>query len=309
MLDTQSSLYKDAVEGLRKTQKELKSKYFYDETGSELFEQICELEEYYPTDCEIEIMQENVAEMSRLIGPRVQLVELGSGSSLKTRLLLDVLEDVASYVPVDISGDFLQSIAQKLNEEYTDLPIHPVAADYTMPFHIPDIEERNRRVVYYPGSTIGNFTRENARTFLADVAGMLAPGDGLLIGVDMKKDTDVLELAYDDPKGVTAAFNKNVLQRLNHELDANFDLNQFEHDAFYNIEEGRIEMHLRSLADQTVTIGSESFSFREGETIHTENSHKYNIGEFEELASDHFNRLKSWTDSRSYFSVHYFVRT
>jgi len=303
-----SILYQDVIKGLKTDQKYLPSKYFYDDRGSDLFEQICELEEYYPTDCEMEIMRDYINEISDWVGPGVQLIELGSGSSTKTRLLLDHCQNLAMYVPVDISGSFLQEIAKSLNHDYPELDIHPVAADYTTPFDVPDSDHVKKRVVYYPGSTIGNFTRRRAASFMDSVGENLSIGDGLLIGVDLKKEVGVLEAAYNDSKGVTAEFNKNILTRLNRELDSNFDLEQFQHRAFYNSKKGRIEMHLESLADQSVKINGDLVSFRKGETIHTENSHKYSVEEFEEIAGGYFERRKTWTDKREYFSVHYFER-
>lgn len=303
-----SDLYRDVIKGLSKEQKYLPSKYFYDERGSDLFEQICELDEYYPTDCEIEIMRNNIDEISDMLGHHVQLIELGSGSSKKTRLLLDHCQNLAMYVPVDISGSFLQETAKNLRGDYPNKDIQPVAADYTSPFDIPESDNIEKRVVYYPGSTIGNFSRERARLFMEAVGGNLSPGDGLLIGVDLKKEVGVLEAAYNDSKGITAEFNKNILARLNRELGADFELEQFRHRAFYVSKKGRIEMHLESLADQRVKINGVILSFKKGETIHTENSHKYSTEEFEKIAGDYFERRKTWTDEREYFSVHYFER-
>lgn len=303
-----SEFYKDVIEGLTSKQKYLPSKYFYDETGSDLFEKICGLDEYYPTDSEVSIMQNEIDKIAGVMGPRVQLIELGSGSSMKTRLLLEHCEDLAMYVPVDISGAFLQMTAATLRTDYPDLNIHPVAADYTAAFEIPVSTRAAKRVIYFPGSTIGNFTRERAEQFIKRLSTILGPGDGLLIGVDLKKEVGVLEAAYNDSRGVTAEFNKNILTRINRELGANFDLGQFQHRAFYNAKEGRIEMHLESLKDQVVQINGTQVKFEKGETIHTENSHKYTIEEFEEIAGESFHRQNTWTDDRDYFSVHYFER-
>lgn len=303
-----SEFYRDVLKGLASGQKYLPSKYFYDERGSDLFEQICELDEYYPTDSEVSIMQHDIDEITNYLGDHVQLIELGSGSSMKTRLLLKHCENLAMYVPVDISGVFLKEVAELLREEFPDIEIQPVAADYTTRFEIPESDTTKKRVVYFPGSTIGNFTRRRASAFLNTVGENLSPGDGLLIGVDLKKDVGVLEAAYNDSKGITAEFNKNILTRINRELDADFDLKQFQHRAFYNAAEGRIEMHLESLSNQTIHINGSRLSFEKGETIHTENSHKYTVDEFEEIAGDYFERQKTWTDEREYFSVHYFER-
>lgn len=304
----ESTFLLDVHAGLSKQQKELSSKYFYDQEGSKLFEQICEVTEYYPTPCEIEIMESYSQEMSELIGSNAQLIELGSGSSKKTRILLGHLIEPAMYVPVDISEEFLNQTAEVLRQDFPDLMINPVAADYTEPFRIPSADDIEKRVIYFPGSTIGNFTKMKAKKFLDELASGLSDGDGLLIGVDLKKDHHVLEAAYNDSKGVTAAFNKNLLKRLNRELNSNFDLDAFEHHAFYNSEKGRIEMHLESKKAQTVFVADKEFYFSEGETIHTENSNKYTISEFRELASNSFSCLKTWTDSRNYFSVHYFLK-
>lgn len=306
--EKETDFYRDVMKGLTKEQKYLPSKYFYDERGSDLFEQICELSEYYPTDCEMEIMRNDIDEITGMIGKDVQLIELGSGSSIKTRLLLEHCENLAMYVPVDISGSFLKEVAGKLSAEFPDVEIQPVAADYTTQFEIPESDSINKKVVYFPGSTIGNFTRSRASKFLTSVGKNLSPGDGLLIGVDLKKEVGVLEAAYNDSKGVTAEFNKNILTRLNRELGADFDVDRFQHRAFYNSKKGRIEMHLESLTDQHVQLNGQQISFQKGETIHTENSHKYRIEEFEEIAGDLFKRQKTWTDSREYFSVHYFER-
>ncbi|CAN5389826.1 L-histidine N(alpha)-methyltransferase [soil metagenome] len=304
----ESELYRDAIEGLSKKPKQLPSKYFYDKRGSDLFEQITELDEYYPTDCEMEIMRRYIIEITSFLGPKIQLVELGSGSSMKTRLLLEHCKDVMMYVPVDISGSYIEEVADQLREEFPGIDIHPVAADYTSPFIIAEIKDANKRVIYFPGSTIGNFNIDKAKTFLNTIADNLTSGDGLLIGVDLKKDVSVLEAAYNDSKGVTAAFNKNILTRLNRELNTDFDLNQFRHRAFYNYKKGRIEMHLESLRNQKVQINGQQALFKKGETIHTENSHKYTIQEFEKLTDESFSRIMTWTDSRDYFSVHYFEK-
>ena len=303
-----NGLYTNIISGLEKHQKELPSKYFYDERGSELFELICNLDEYYPTDCEIEIMNDNIAEISSLVGSNVQLIELGSGSSIKTRLLLENLKNIAMYVPVDISSDYLKTIVAQLQEDYPDIPIRPVAADYTEPFQFPQTSKSEKKVIYFPGSTIGNFTKTAARMFLNNLGSKLDNHDGLLIGVDLKKDINVLEAAYNDCKGITAEFNKNILRRINRELGSNFNIENFEHRAHYNSTAGRIEMHLCSTKNQLVQINGRSFSFSKGESIHTENSHKYTVKEFEELVSESFTRVKTWTDSRSYFSVHYFEK-
>ena len=300
--------FRDAVlSGLRTAQKQIPSKFLYDERGSKLFERICELDEYYPTRTEIGIMRQHAESMAEAIGPRVRLVEYGSGSSLKTRILLDHLDDLASYVPVDISKEHLAESANELAAEYPSIPIQPVCADYTTDFDLPEPPFPPARTVgYYPGSTIGNFRRGEARRFLGLIADLVGPEGGLLIGVDLKKDIDVMTAAYDDSEGVTAAFNKNLLRRMNRELDATFDLDAFEHDVRWNEERGCIESHLRSTKNQTVTVAGERFSFEKGETIHTEDSHKYTLDGFAELAGETGFQVDTvWTDEREYFSVQY----
>ncbi len=301
------SFRKAALSGLRKAQKQIPSKFLYDARGSKLFDKICELEEYYPTRTEIDIMKQNAEAMAEAIGPRVRLVEYGSGSSVKTRILLDHLNELASYVPVDISKEHLVESANELAEDYPSIPIQPVCADYTTAFELPESPSPARRTVgYYPGSTIGNFRRNEARDFLGRIADTVRPDGGLLIGVDLKKDVDVLKAAYDDSEGVTAAFNKNLLRRMNRELNATFDLDGFEHHVFWNEERGCIESHLRSTKTQTVTVAGERFPFKEGETIHTEDSHKYTLDEFAALAAEaDFQVDRMWTDERSYFSIQY----
>lgn len=303
-----SEFYTDVLKGLTSEQKYLPSKYFYDEVGSDLFEQICQLDEYYPTDCEVSIMEKEIDEISDVIGEQVQLIELGSGSSMKTRLLIENCKNLDMYVPVDISGAFLQTAAERLRSDYPNLDIQPVVADYTSSFEIPKSDHARKRIIYFPGSTIGNFTQARASDFLDKIGSILKAGDGLLIGVDLKKEVGVLEAAYNDSKGVTAAFNRNILTRINEEIGADFDLNKFQHRAFYNAREGRIEMHLESLENQVVQIDKTKIEFEKSETIHTENSHKYTVNEFNDIAGDFFNRLKTWTDENDYFSVHYFER-
>jgi len=300
-----AQLASDVMKGLQKKQKSIPSKYFYDERGSQLFEEICRLEEYYPTRTELSILENHIQEIAKSIGEETLLIEFGSGSSYKTRVILKHANELTGYLPVDISGDFLFTEAEKLRSEFPGLQIHPHEADYTKSFDIKNYGEQ-KRVVYFPGSTVGNFTPENARKFLGKTATMLQKGDGLLIGVDAKKSSEILERAYDDAKGVTAAFNKNLLRRLNHELDSTFDVEQFRHKAVYNREEGRVEMHLVSLSDQKVEVGEREILFKEGESVHTENSYKYGAEEFADLLSDHYTLENRWTDSRNWFNIFYF---
>ncbi|PSQ76473.1 MAG: L-histidine N(alpha)-methyltransferase [Bacteroidetes bacterium QH_7_62_13] len=300
--------FREAVlDGLRKPQKKIPSKFMYDERGSKLFDQICELEEYYPTRTEIGIMQDHVDAMVEAIGPRARLVELGSGSSLKTRILLDHLDDLVVYVPIDISRAHLVQAAEKIATDYPDTPVQPLCADYTSSFDLPEPPGPvARTVVYYPGSTVGNFRPEQARAFLGRIADGLDRDAGLLIGVDLKKDVDVLRAAYNDADGVTAAFNLNLLRRINRELDGNFDLDCFEHQGVWNEEEGCMESFLRSTTEQRVTVDGTLFSFDEGETIHMEYSYKYTLDEFAGLVGEAgFSVEQVWTDERDHFSVQY----
>jgi dimethylhistidine N-methyltransferase len=295
----------DVLNGLRSRPKMLPCKYFYDEAGSQLFEQITTLEEYYPTRTELALMQQHDVEMADLMGPRCLLIEYGSGSSTKTRLLLDQLREPAGYVPVDISGAFLRSSAQALSEQYPDLAVLPICADFTEPAALPlPATEASRRIVYFPGSTIGNLTPQQAIQLLRRTAGLVGLQGGLLLGVDLKKDRRVLEEAYNDSRGVTAAFNRNLLVRINRELGADFAVDHFAHRAFYNGEEGRIEMHLVSDRRQRVTLGPTTISLGEGESICTEYSYKYELQELNMLATAARFRLdRIWTDERHYFSV------
>ncbi|MEM6645874.1 MAG: L-histidine N(alpha)-methyltransferase [Bacteroidota bacterium] len=299
------TLLDDVLAGLRTLPKTLPSKYFYDEAGSRLFDAITKLDAYYPTRTEMGIMAGYIDEMVGAIGERALLVEYGSGSSLKTRILLDHLPRLVGYVPIDISGEYLLATAYRLAERYPDLPIAPIAADYTSDFRLPPLAaEVDNVVAFFPGSTIGNFTPTEAEAFLKGAARLVGPGGLLLMGVDLKKEKPVLDLAYDDPEGVTAAFNLNILTRLNRELDADFDLDAFAHRAFYNEDAGRVEMHLVSLADQRVTIGAVEVAFAQGETIHTENSYKYALHEAADLAARAgFGVEQVWTDANDWFSV------
>ena len=300
----------EILDGLSQPQKALSPKFFYDETGSQLFDQITELPEYYPTETELAIMRDKVSEIVELIGPEASLIEFGSGSSMKIRLLLEHMIRPAAYVPVDISREHLMAAAELLAADYPQIEILPVAADFTHPFDLPNPKiPPVRNIVYFPGSTIGNFTLDDARSLLRVMHQEAGEGGALLIGVDLQKDESVLERAYDDATGVTAEFNRNLLHRLNREFGADFDINAFEHVSFYNRERGRIEMHLKSLREQIVTIGKRKFGFADGESIHTESSHKYTLAGFRELAaSAGFTVRKVWTDPRNYFSIQYCLR-
>lgn len=297
----------DVTEGLSRPQKALVPKYFYDEVGSALFEAICALPEYYPTRTELALMESHAPAMARHLGPRCALIEFGSGASRKSRILIAASRPCV-YVPIDIARETLRAAADGLHRAFPELPIAAVCADYSATFDLPSLDRygARRRVMYFPGSTIGNFDPEEIVSFLARLVRLAGPGGGLLIGVDLRKDKVLLEAAYDDPPGVTAAFNLNLLARINRELAADFDLRAFRHRAFYSQERGRIEMHLESRTDQTVRIAGRAFEFRQGETIHTENSYKFAVDEFQALAAcAGFRACECWVDDARLFSIHY----
>jgi len=294
----------DVVAGLTATPKRLPPKYFYDSVGSELFERITELPEYYPTRCEIEILNAHAPEMAALIPSGSALVEFGSGSSVKTRFLLSAAPSLAAYVPVDISAEFLDMQADALRREYPKIAMLPVAADFSKPFGLPAQAAKLPRAGFFPGSTIGNFEPHEAAAFLRHAGRILGKGAVLIVGVDLVKDPQVLQRAYNDAAGVTAEFNLNLLARINRELGAKFDLAAFEHHAFFNRERSRIEMHLASLKRQRVKVAGACIDFRAGETIHTENSYKYSIETFGALARGAgWTPVSTWTDSGDRFAV------
>ncbi|HEX9462230.1 MAG TPA: L-histidine N(alpha)-methyltransferase [Alphaproteobacteria bacterium] len=299
--------FRDAVlQGLASRPKAIPPTYFYDARGSELFEQICSLPEYYPTRTEVSILSRNAAEIAMRIGVGAQIVEYGSGASDKVRIILDALEDPVAYVPVDISGDYLSDVAERLAADYPGLEVTAMVADYHRPFAVPAPRRRARaRASLFTGSTIGNFSPEEALAFLRHAARRLSGGGALVIGADLRKDPNVLHAAYNDAAGVTAAFNQNLLTRINRELDGDFDVAAFDHYAFYNPLEGRIEMHLVSRRAQRVTVAGESFTFGTGESIHTENSYKFDIEGFRDMARRAgFVPEALWTDDQRWFSVH-----
>lgn len=296
----------EVIAGLRGQPRSVPPKFFYDETGSRLFDRICATPEYYPTRTEIGILRENVAAIVGHVGRDCLLIEPGSGNSAKVRELLTPLMPRV-YMPVDISRQYLRESAARLAREYPWLEVRAACADFTTGQRLPGIPERGRRVAFFPGSSVGNFEPAAARAFLAFLAETVGEDGGLLIGVDLKKDTAVLEAAYNDAEGATAAFNLNLLTRINRELHADFDLDGFAHHAFYNPEHGRVEMHLVSCGNQRVRIQGQRFEFRSGETIHTENSYKYTVQEFAALAAEAgFRQDAVWTDAESLFSVQYF---
>ncbi len=299
----------DVLDGLSQPLKTLPCKYLYDERGSRLFDQICELDEYYLTRAELELMQTHAASIADQVGSQAMLVEYGSGSSVKTRSLLDSIDDLVAYVPVDISKEHLLRTADALQSAYPEVDVRPVVADFTQPFELPQIARTPSHVaVYFPGSTIGNFTTVQAGELLRCMSSMVGPQGGLLIGIDLQKEIGVVEAAYNDAEGVTAEFNLNLLWRINAELDGNFDLDRFEHKAVYNEDENRVEISIRSLCDQDVLIGDREIRFHQGEEILTEYSHKYKIDGFAAFASQFgFSLHKYWTDRRDYFAVLHLV--
>ena len=295
----------EVLAGLRQPVKRLPSKYFYDERGSQLFDDICELPEYYPTRTEMALLRDISADVAALVGEGATVIEFGSGSSTKIRILLDALVSPLAYVPVDISREHLLMSAKGLAGNYPDLRVVPVCADYTQPFEVPQIDGEKVRAGFFPGSTIGNFTRSEAISFLQAAATDLGHNNGLLIGVDLRKDVETLHAAYNDSAGVTAAFNLNLLHRINREIGGDFDIDSFAHDARWVPEFGRIEMHLVSVCAQTVSIGGESFEFKSGESIHTEDSRKYDVEGFKDLAREAgWNSIDCWTDPDDLFSIH-----
>ena len=301
-----NSFLDDVLTGLARPQKTLPPKYFYDARGCELFERICTLPEYYPTRTELAIMREHAAAMAKFLGPDCQLIEFGSGSSTKTRILIEQLQPPL-YVPIDIAGEAIKAATAGLAQAFPWLNINGVCADYTKPLTLPEFVgvPIRRKAVYFPGSTIGNFTPLEAIEFLKLARRMVGAGGALLIGVDLKKDKQVLDAAYDDAAGVTAAFNLNLLQRNNRELRGDFQLRRFRHKAFYDEGKGWIEMHIESLASQIVHVGGERFRFGAGETIHTEISCKYSVEGFQAVArSAGFAPAQTWIDADQLFSVH-----
>jgi len=298
---------KDVIAGLSQQPKRLPPKYFYDEVGSKLFEQITLLPEYYPTRTELRILRDRGAEIAATMPRNAALVEFGAGATTKVRLLLQNCA-FGAYVPVDISGDFLNGQADALRRDFPDLAVYPVTADFTTPFELPSEVKDMPKVGFFPGSTIGNFDPHEACAFLRSARAILGDGATLIVGVDLEKDERVLYEAYNDAAGVTGKFNLNVLVRINRDLGGNFDLSGFKHRAIYNRERHRIEMHLISRKAQTVRLLGNTFSFRAGETIHTESSYKYSIERFTALArGSGWTPRASWADPDGMFSVHALV--
>ena len=305
------SLREEVEQGLRQRPPSIPSKFFYDARGSELFVAITRLPEYYPTRTEIGLLEASGPYIAQAVGPQAAVVEFGSGSGRKTELLLEALEQPAVYVPVEISREALISSARRLQKRFPSLVVAPVCADYTGQWELPPVawEGIERRLIFFPGSTIGNFVSDEALAFLRTQAALCRPGDLLLIGADLHKDRATLEAAYDDAQGVTADFNLNLLTRLDRELGADFALERWRHRAVYDEERRRIEMHLVSLTDQTVQLGPDGprYTFARGDHILTEYSHKYTVDDFQELAHQAgFLPRQVWCDEDELFSVHLF---
>ena len=300
---------RDVIHGLRRPQKEIPCKYFYDERGSALFDEICELDEYYPTRTELAILDVHAPEMAAALGADCELIEFGSGSGLKTRLLLNQLTEPRAYLPIDIADEALERSAEELADRFPGLAILPVHADFTGPLLIPETGDPGaRRVVYFPGSTIGNFSPGAAMGLLSTIAWLVGNGGGLLIGLDLEKDESIIWPAYNDRRGITAAFNLNLLERINRELDADFDLSEFGHRADYVRAKERVEMHLVSQKAQVVRVAGMEFGFSQGESIHTECSYKYSLDHFGHLTSQAgFTLAQQWLDPQGYFAVQYLV--
>lgn len=302
----QTSFLDEVISGLSRAHKELPAKYFYDERGSALFERICELPEYYPTRVETALMQAHSAEIAAALGAEVLLIEYGSGSGAKTRILIDALNPIA-YVPIDISESALRQWGTELRAARPDLAIIAICADYMKPLPFPDFSDigHRRKVVFFPGSTIGNLTPEEVLVFLGHSADTVGAGGAMLVGVDLKKDPALLHAAYNDAQGVTKAFNLNVLERINRVLGSDFAPDSFWHYAYYRPQRGRIEMHLISKTAQVVRVAGRRFHFRAGESIHTEISCKYEVDEFRELARQAgFTPERVWIDGARLFSIH-----
>lgn len=301
----QADLRREVIEGLSRTPKQLPPKLFYDPRGSALFQQITRLPEYYLTRTETGILESNADDMLAQIGTSPAIIEFGSGSSTKVRILLERVRGPSTYVPVDLSIEPLTEAAEMIATN-RDISVIAVCADYSRPFTLPPLPHASRRIIFFPGSNLGNLDGNEAREFFRHCRTLLQRGDGMLIGIDRVKDAEILHAAYNDSQGVTAEFNLNLLRRINSELNADFDPAAFEHLAFFNPQESRIEMHLRSTKPQSVHIGGHIFPFRQGETIHTENSYKYAEGDLERLIDGSgFALTRTWADAAKWFSVHY----
>jgi dimethylhistidine N-methyltransferase len=297
------------LDGLSSSPRRIPCRYLYDARGSELFEEITQLEEYYPTRTEIGLLAEHGPEIAEMAGEDCALVEFGSGSSRKTRILLEHMDRACAYVPIDIDDTALEEAAQRLRADFPRLPLHPVHADFDQEIRLPEAIEGKPKLGFFPGSTIGNFELDAATRFLGRAGDLLGPGSALLIGADLQKDRETLIAAYDDAEGVTAEFTLNLVERINRELDGTLDVGKFEHQAIYNEDAGRVEIYLVSRRDQEFEILGEPFALERGERIHVENSHKYTIPQFRDLARRaEWAPEKVWTDGNELFSIHYLVR-
>lgn len=304
-----TSIHDEVVQALGSRPRSLSPKFFYDALGSKLFEAITVTPEYYPTPCEMEILQGRGEEISAVLGPDVSVVELGTGSAMKVLELLGALDKVRAYVPIDISRAALDEAAVHVRRAFPDVEVTPIVGDFTRPLELPSLGEAARNVVFYPGSTIGNFERPQAAAFLVEIATWLSSGDMLLLGADLVKDAAVLERAYNDEAGVTAAFNRNMLLHLNRLVGTDFDVAKFRHEAFWNAELERIEMHLRCVEDHEVRLREHRFRFEAGEGIHTESSHKFHMADVDRMADEAgFARVAGWTDDRGWFGVAIYQR-
>ncbi len=304
--DLREEFAEAVLSGLAQDEKTIPCRFLYDARGSELFEKITDLNEYYPTRTEIALLERIGPELAKLAGPGRAVIEFGSGSSRKTHVLIDHLDDIAAYVPIDISDDALAEAAQRLVQRHPELTVLPVHGDFGGDIDLPRSLRMSPKLGFFPGSTIGNLNRDEALAFLSDTAKLVGHNGTLLIGVDLKKPLEILLPAYNDKDGITAEFNLNLLHRINRELDGNIDVSNFEHEAIYNADAGRIEIYIRSLIDQEISVCGQQISFEQSERIHTENSHKYSISEFRELAAEaSWKSEQVWTDPEQLFSIHY----
>jgi dimethylhistidine N-methyltransferase len=298
--------FSEVIDGLNRPQKTLPCKYFYDEKGSKLFEAICELEEYYVTRTELALLNQIKEELAELIGAEAGIIEPGAGAGIKIQTLFKALHSPHTYVPMDISKDFLFHSAQIIQQRFPEIEVFPIQGDFTLPVEWMGTKQKGKNVVFFPGSTIGNFEPQQAVQFLTNMSHLIGSDGAIIIGVDLMKDAEILKSAYDDSQGTTANFNKNLLSRINQQLDGNFVLKHFDHQAIVNFEQQRVEMHLVSNQTQRVTINGQTIPFKLGETIHTENSHKYTKQTFIDIAKQAgLTCDRTWIDDNNLFSIHY----
>jgi len=294
----------EVLSGLSRRPRAIPCRFLYDARGSELFERITELEDYYPTRTEIGLLERHAPDIAELAGAGVAIVEFGSGSSRKTEILIAALPALAAYVAIDISAAALSEAATRLRARFPELEVVTVTGDFNDAMDLPASLAATRKLGFFPGSTIGNLGNEEAISFLSNARERLGPDGALLLGVDLKKPESILVPAYDDSEGVTAAFNLNLLTRINRELGGSFDLTKFAHEAIYNAEAGRVEIYITSREDQEVTVLGQSFAFAPGERIHTENSHKYAIEDITAMAeAAGWTHARAWVDDDNLFSL------